>query len=506
MTGRALIVQGDALELPLPDASIHAVVCDPPYSLSFMGRKWDSFGGPQAFQAWCEQWATEALRVLKPGGWLLSFGGTRTWHRLACAIEDAGFEMRDTKANFSPNYGPLAWVYGAGFPKSLDVDRAIDIELCQQPGRHYARTLPPEDRRRPDDHVCPDTPEGTAWAGFGTAAKPAWEPVIVARKPLAGNVAQNVLAYGTGALNIDATRIGMAEGDRVAWNTTHSAAGNKSEGWRRPWMDDPDEFNRRARQSVEKTNASGRWPSNVTLVHSAGCEPTGTRKIRGSKQADRHKELTSKGYPGGGLGQRRSDDHPWVDRKPPDYTDPDGMEEVTAWACEEDCPVRLLDQQSGERPGHLRDTAGGKRHAGNTYAQDAYSRTYERTQRQAYADQGGASRFYATFQAESRLFYTAKAPGKERVTVDGEGHPTVKPLALMRWLCRLVCPPGGTILDMFAGSGTTGEAAMLEGFHCILIDKDPANLPSMRVRTHPYVRRSKVITNGQAGPEQGSLL
>jgi site-specific DNA-methyltransferase (adenine-specific) len=525
-----MIVQGDALHLPLPDSSVDAICTDPPYGLEFMGKEWDKFKGAndwakvdpanpegflgsdgvlrrktqpfsahtdrprfhagQPFQAWCEQWATEALRVLKPGGWLLAFGGTRTWHRLACGIEDAGFELRDTIAEF----GPLAWVYGSGFPKSLDVGKAIDkaagvqrevVGRWEQPGRgkrspvqRYGLT------NDAGDITAPATPEAERWQGWGTSLKPAWEPVIVARKPLAGSVAQNVLAYGTGALNIDATRIGMTDDDRAATaaHNRHGDWGSKARDNRVYGQDN------RARGDDGNWSPPGRWPSNVVLIHDPGCVPVGVRKVRGSNG------IRGRGGNVYGGGRGYTTDFGETGQEV-GYADPDGTETITAWDCEENCPVFLLDQQSGNRPGAVSN--------GRTGRSSGYSGSWgPQSQAPSYADQGGASRFYPTFQAESRLFYTPKAPRTERVTIDGEGHPTVKPLDLMRWLVRLVTPPGGLVLDPFGGSGTTGEAAMLEGFNAIILDKDPASCAKAKIRTHPTIRRTTVTTD----PDTGELV
>ncbi|WP_457226809.1 DNA-methyltransferase [Mycobacteroides abscessus] len=230
-----------------PDNSVDAVITDPPYGIAFMGKAWDQPGefgstrlrtggenkrrghkdaalnaglydlSPAAmlnFQRWCTAWATECLRILKPGGHLLAFGGSRTWHRLASGIEDAGFEIRDS----------IAWLYAQGFPKSMNLQ-----------------------------------------GGLGTALKPAFEPIVVARKPLAGTVAANVLEYGTGALNIDACRI--PTGDKLGGGSTTRGQRMK-DGWHRPWMDDPDMVAanaERSRASVARSEELGRWPTNVVL-------------------------------------------------------------------------------------------------------------------------------------------------------------------------------------------------------------------------------------------------
>ncbi|WP_454199530.1 DNA-methyltransferase [Nocardia sp. Marseille-Q1738] len=199
---------GDCLDVMrgMPDASVDSVVCDPPYNLAFMGRDWDSHATPEGFERWCESWARECLRLLKPGGSLVAFGGTRTYHRLACGIEDAGFEMRDSIGEGRGYL--LAWVHGSGFPKA------------------------------------------------STALKPAWEPIVLARKPLVGTVAQNVTRYGTGALNIDGCRVpGDEDGSR---NRPPSRIGSASTYAQ-------DEWTRTAVVTRQDTTGKGRWPTNVVL-------------------------------------------------------------------------------------------------------------------------------------------------------------------------------------------------------------------------------------------------
>jgi site-specific DNA-methyltransferase (adenine-specific) len=238
---------GDMLTLlpTLEPDSIDAVVCDPPYELNFMGKSWDQSG--IAFNP--ETWRL-VFRVLKPGGHLLAFGGTRTFHRMTCAIEDAEFEIRDC----------LSWMYGSGFPKSLDVSKAIDRQLGQP--RQVAGIGEAVDRVALDyggatgkaknglksdwaDNTSANTEDAAQWQGWGTALKPAWEPIVMARKPLIGTVAANVLAHGTGALNIEATRI---------------ATSDNLNGWR---------F-KRTGGAGEFKQPDGRWPANVVLDEEAG--------------------------------------------------------------------------------------------------------------------------------------------------------------------------------------------------------------------------------------------
>jgi len=309
------IYQGDCIEVmqSIEDGSIDSIVTDPPYGLSFMGHEWDSL--PPGVE-----WAEQCWRVLKPGGHLLSFGGTRTWHRLACAIEDAGFEIRDS----------IAWLHSQGWPKSLDVHKQISKATGE---------------------------EHNEWHGWGTGLKPAFEPIVVGRKPLDGSVASNVLEYGTGALNIDTCRVRGKTADR------------------------------------------GRHPTNVVLD---------------KEQAELLDIQTDHLKAGGSI------------------------------------------EKDGKGVGVRSDNAA-------IYGRDAS----ERGAWEPYGDSGGASRFYPVFH------YSAKATKKERPTVDGTVHSTVKPLELMRWLVKLVTPDSGLVLDPFAGSGTTIEACILEGFRCIGIEREP---------------------------------
>lgn len=386
---------GDCLEiLPnLPVDSVDAVVCDPPYNLTFMGKDWDRHATPAVYQEWCLTWAHECQRILKPGGHMLAFGGSRTWHRLVCAIEDAGFEIRDS----------IAWLYGSGFPKSLDVSKAIDKAAgatrevvgskLDLPGYHLSEPgkdngvlggghglhVDPDARLTASQVTAPATDAAAQWQGWGTALKPAFEPIVVARKPLAGTVAANVLAHGTGALNVDACRVGDEQ--RVNPPRLTNAGVAMGDGWR------PD---------AQPTTAVGRWPANVVL---------------------------------------------------------------------DDTVADQLDKQSGNSTGGQ----SGTRRAGSEFGQSSGWNNHANrdTELTRYGDSGGASRFFPVFR------YTAKAPTSERPTADGVAHPTVKPLELMRWLVRLVTPPAGVVLDPFAGSGTTGEAAIHEHKHAILIERDP---------------------------------
>lgn len=473
------IIEGDCRDVlaVIETASVDAVVCDPPYELGFMGKAWDGSGIAYDPRVW-----SEALRVLKPGGHLVAFGGSRTYHRLAVAVEDAGFEIRDQ----------LQWLYGSGFPKSLDVSKAIDKAagatrevVSSYAASGTARTLTGgnyggggnnlEERDR-IYQTAPATPDAAQWDGWGTALKPAHEPIVLARKPLSEKtVAANVLRWGTGALNIDAGRIQSTDdlsrvnrdADVLSWGGTYGAGSNKA-----------------AQRKAQGLSAAGRWPANVILSHSLFCVPVGTRRVKGSHDAG--PALPSGAFGEHGIygtanGQR--------DTPPVKYTDADGYETVEAWECAPDCPVAMLDAQSGERK------SGGFR---GVVQQPASDRIYahgldsrERVRADREPNSGGASRFFYTAKASRRerdagladmderpLFWSAgtqnpgsfQSPNTNRAARND--HPTVKPIALMRYLCRLVTPPGGLVLDPFMGSGSTLIAATLEGFRSLGVDND----------------------------------
>lgn len=501
-----------------------------------MGKEWDSFVPPPA--VW-----DECLRVLKPGGHVLTFAGTRTMDLMTLGLRLAGFDIRDS----------LAWLYGSGFPKSLDVSKAIDKAGGASPevqsrvlsrarkrsglsreevaahvgcttssvrdweeGRARATgravefiTPSPAYRealadllgyttderaivgarldRRGDGTVIglghsgveyggPATDAAQQWTGWGTALKPAFEPIVMARKPLTGTVAANVLEHGTGALNIDATRV-AASGEKLGGGaekiTTADQKGD--EGWTRPWMSDPEAQEAhagRVRDNVAKAESLGRWPANVILGHTEDCEPVGTRKIKAITGTNSGRGAGTKADESEVYGKYagRTD----MERGAKvGLGDADGMETIEAWNCAPGCPVAELDAQSGTlAAGNHPARRGGDR------GDSVYALGHSGTQgSRRPTDTGGASRF----------FYCAKAPKKERpVIVDEDGtrtvHPTVKPLALMRWLIRLVTPPGGVILDPFVGSGTTIEAGMLEGFEVWGIEGEEDYLPLIQQR------------------------
>lgn len=522
------IRQGDCIELmaEIEEASVDAVVCDPPYGIGFMGHEWDqpgdfaavsaahggarvSYGGGphpameagrydlsltanQRFQAWCEVWATECLRILKPGGHMLVSGGSRTHHRLASGIEDAGFEIRDRietpdgRLVITPD-GSLAWYFGSGFPKSLDVSKAIDKaagaerEVVGKLGGRYSRTYTSQSSLRGHgggEISAPATDDAAQWDGWGTALKPAHEPIVVARKPLIGTVAQNVLEHGTGAINIDACRIAGANPSIDRRNSARRSGNAPG----RPGEYGDTLVNRISAERYTEDHQGeqlGRWPANVVLSHHEDCEPVGVKKVKGDQR-----ETGNGTRPGGfaDVGAETGDGEPNARVY--------GHETVTEWNCVPGCPVAELDAQSGNRPGMPRTThrqGDSPKGYGMGIAPDPDS--------MGYGDAGGASRFFycaKTSRAERNAGLegfeerenpsssygtkatnlTRKDGGENQVLPTKNHHPTVKPIDLMRWLVRMVTPPGGLVLDCFAGSGSTGCAAVLEGFNFLGLERE----------------------------------
>jgi len=442
------IIVGDNLVTMrgMADASVDAIVTDPPAGIAFMSKSWDTDkGGRDAWIAWLAEVMAEAFRVAKPGAHAVVWALPRTSGWTHRAIEDAGWTVRDC----------LTHLFATGFPKSHNL-----------PG------------------------------GLGTALKPAAEFWYLARKPLIGTVAANVMAHGTGGLNIDGCRIG------TDWSTDPTRRGwqggnSKSVGVCGNFGNTGDR--------VAEPSPAGRWPANVLLSHAPDCVEVGARRVKAHwgqpTRGDKSQTLYRGGFVNGG------------DGRPVGYADADGMETVTAWECAPGCAVAALDAQSGERGGHSVGSLG------KTYERDGkgFGSISESRKPHDYGDTGGASRFFlnvAPIDAEDwdgvRFKYQAKASRAERnAGLDGmperaakddhnllastfrtdprspnggyenkpappqsNGHPTVKPLSLMAWLVRLVTPPNGLVLDPFTGSGSTGVACVREGFRFVGIEQD----------------------------------
>jgi site-specific DNA-methyltransferase (adenine-specific) len=402
------LLHGDCrLVLPtLAENSIDSVVCDPPYELGFMGRSWDSTGVAFEVPMW-----KQVLRVAKPGARLLAFGGTRTFHRLTCAIEDAGWEIRDC----------LMWLYGQGFPKSHNGE----------------------------------------WGG--TALKPGWEPIILARKPLSGTVAETFAEHGTGALNIDASRIYTDWSERPeSWKASGHSAKPGAEKIAAP------------PGTGINCHPAGRWPANVLLTHAEDCERVGTKRVKGAAPAGpaagsrAHgavfaQDTFTKGMNNGSRVQ---------------HVDADGTEEVEAWDCVEGCSVRTLDDQSGTSKDGV---AVQRNRDGGVHNSILGAMRKPAGEDVTFGTKGGASRF----------FYCGKATKRDRG--EGNKHPTVKPTKLLEYLIPLITPPRGVVLDHFMGSGSTGVAARRHGFGFVGIELGEAHLATAtrRIReVDPLLARS----------------
>ena len=571
---------GDCVELlrALPDASVDAVVTDPPAGIEFMGAEWDTFRGDarqpgdedhvpgsgpfarakvrhgttrsygrsatasarEAFVSSMRAAFAQCLRVLRPGGHALVWALPRTSHWTAWAVEDAGFEVREVVTHH----------FGNGFPKSLSVSKAIDkaIGAVREPTgtsawRKTPRAMTPggEGARACDPntlHDKPATDEARRWDGFGTALKPASEHWILARKPLDGTVAENVLRHGTGGINVDACRVGNGAG-KGDWPVTARSVDRST-------MTGP-------MAAAPTDERVGRWPTNLLLTHSASCRRVGEREVStGTCYEPEDTPL------GGIFGAHRTH----LGRTT-GYAGDDGTETVAAYDCVKgECPVAELDRQSGDLTSGY--SAGFVGEVTESVALGA-KRNQIRPET-VHADTGGASRFFPTFEwsAEHDLdprdgdddppgplglahpfLYQAKAPtakredgcealpprqravigqrrcaacGRQEVNVSGacacpeprlwveaaahsprrNHHATVKPVALMRWLVRLVTPPGGLVLDPFAGSGTTLVAARLEGFRAVGFEREAEYVEVARGRVLRATQQ-RTIFDGPAG-------
>lgn len=485
------VLNADCLEAmkKLPDNFIDAVVTDPPYGLSFMGKDWDH--GVPGVAFW-----KEALRITKPGGHIVAFGGSRTYHRLTCAIEDAGWEIRDC----------LGWLYSSGFPKSMDISKAIDKKLgavratrggvgdhegtidfgmknrCPNCGKPFFSA---NHCTCPRDDLIPITEEAKKWSGWGTCLKPAFEPIVLARKPVEGTVADNVMKYGVGGLNIDECRVPSDEPVVVhspAKETLYDS-GHKDKG---TWVDTRGRFPANiihdgseevldafdnslkpsfepivlARKPIEGTVADNvmkygvgginidecRVPTDeVITTHSNSKEAQDNRKIYG-----KYSELETHQNPGQKLG-----------RFPANIIH-DGSEGV-------------LEVFPDNVKGGTWNTTKGARHFNNNGAATDFE------------NHGSDS----SIGPAARFFYCAKASKKEKGK--DNPHPTVKPIKLMEYLVKLISPKGSLVLDPFMGSGTTGIAALNLGRRFIGIEKEPEYFEVAKKRIENAFLKEKTV-------------
>lgn len=478
------VINGDNLEIlkRYPDNYFDAIVTDPPYGLGkepdavelmkdwvekgyhevkgsgFMGKEWDAFVPQPIF------WK-EVFRVLKHGGHVVAFYGTRTYDWGVMAMRFAGFEVRDC----------IQWLYGSGFPKSHNISKAIDklngVESIKGNLKFKGGTqlgVINDDNWKPKDvyEEFANTEEAKEWDGWGSALKPANEPIVLARKPLEKglSIAENVLKWGTGGINIDGCRISVDKNDS---NHRHNPSkGNEGEN---------SIFGIGGHNGNLKVE--GRFPANIILTHHPECECVGLKKVGKGREGGYNYEGNF--YEVDGFVQKNS----------PEANSNYGQEVVEDWDCHPDCPIKIMDEQSG-----ISKSTGGrignKNGAYSGIGASGYTTEYKKGDARL-GDTGGASRFFYVAKAsksernkglegfeekESKKFdggefNSASTNANERTNKNF--HPTVKPVKLMQYLVRLVTPPNGIVLDPFCGSGTTGIACKLEGFEFVGIEQDP---------------------------------
>jgi site-specific DNA-methyltransferase (adenine-specific) len=520
------IICGDCLKVlkDFPENSIDSIITDPPYGLEFMGKEWDKFkkgknigGGTTGlntpfgrkralpsfyqlkkcwdktgtstiglngiprfallsksnlidYQQFSYQWAKECLRVLKPGGYLLSFGGTRTYHRMTCAIEDAGFEIRDC----------IMWVYGSGFPKSLNISKAIEKmkgvkpikkkpaygriaskELIEKRGWHNinnALTMPPL-----------QTSEAKQWDGWGTALKPACEPIVVARKPLSEKtIAKNVLKWGTGGINIDESRIGIENID------VHDAPKGTFAGG---------EQNRGSIKNYRKHQ--GRFPSNLILDEQAaelldqqsgkrpgGAFPPkrGSSAFFGLGDAENRNEFVGKISDKGGASRFFKVIKPYV------YSDKKYKVKGFIKDCKPQAPSNYNDGKNPSRFFYVAKASKAERNMGLEGIEGEYKSYIKNRRCKKCGHQEVSGSPCKCKNPEWEII--------ERENTTKNNHPTVKPVKLMEYLIKLVTPPEGIALDPFMGSGTTAIACKKLGFRYLGVEKekDYCEIAEARIR------------------------
>ena len=467
-----------------------------------MGKEWDAFVPQPIF------WK-EVFRVLKHGGHVVSFFGTRTYDWGVMSMRLAGFEVRDC----------IQWIYGSGFPKSHNISKAIDKmygaerEVVGQgkAGKGFNKvkgfgtnTTKSDEFTSEWDVTESSTDQAKQWDGWGSALKPANEPIVLARKPLEKglSIAENVLKWGTGAINIDVSRIGHNEEQKFTNRE------QRKEGWN---MDNCgfDSTN----NHTASADPNGRFPSNVILTHHPECKCLGLKKVKSSAHHT-HKYNSKHTIDNTFLkGLKDGDD---FGNK---FSDENGEETIENWKCHDDCPIKVLDEQSGERK------AGGKVFGTepSKTGQNGIYNTYNRIENDPYSDTGGASRFFYVAKASKSERNFGLDEFEEKQTVGGGGltaelredgsletssagdefgsikakrtnfHPTVKPVKLMQYLVRMITPPNGTVLDPFAGSGTTGVACKIDGFNFVGLELSEEYAQIGRARIEKFVEEKEFI-------------
>jgi DNA modification methylase len=521
-----IVVNGDNLQLlkKYPDNHFDAIVTDPPYGLGkepdavevmtawattgyheiegkgFMGKEWDAFVPQPVF------WK-EVFRVLKHGGHVVAFYGTRTYDWGVMAMRFAGFEVRDC----------IQWLYGSGFPKSHNIGKAIDkLEGNERKviGKGISGStakgfnLNDQQREAGTGIIAGEytlSKGNSAWEGWGSALKPANEPIVLARKPLEKglSIAENVLKWGTGGINIDGCRIGYSKDDHLM----------KYEGYQNgTYKSEYEEGTSYKYGNQVQINPMGRFPANIILTHHPECECKGVKKVgKGERKQHEDGEVSNANE-----GYRRPNKSSYT-HKNSDVIASYGEETVEDWNCHPDCPIKILDEQSGisKSTGGSGDKSMGGLGVNGKYGK--YALNVDAANKGGLGDTGGASRFFYVAKAsksernkglegfenkkradinkmmgESGNFKTGS--GNDRTTEFKNFHPTVKPVKLMQYLIRLVTPPNGIVLDPFCGSGTTGVACKLEGFQFVGMEQDPeyAKIAEARIKNYKEEKENPI--------------
>jgi len=458
------VIHGDNIEVlkTYPDNYFDSIVTDPPYGLGkepnpnellkdwiekgyheiqgkgFMGKEWDAFVPQPNF------WK-EVFRVLKPGGHVLAFYGTRTYDWGVMAMRFAGFEVRDC----------IQWLYGSGFPKSHNISKAIDklngaerevvgtkiTGTMNNKGGASVNKQGWDSGQKQIDITAPSTEKAKEWNGWGSALKPANEPIVLARKPLEKglSIAENVLKWGTGGINIDGCRVRTVNEDdpnhRKPTNIQHGAYDNTKNVYGNALNGRP----------IENLNPSGRFPANIILTHHPECECKGFKKVKPSNGSGKASGTNNKFN--NGIFQDENREGKFIEGG---Y----GEETIEDWDCHPDCPIKIMDEQSG-----ISKSNDSKR---NRKTLGSFGMPNDETPE--YNDKGGASRFFYVAKASK----SERNKGLENINI----HPTVKPVKLMQYLVRLITPTNGIVLDPFCGSGTTGVACKLEKLSFVGIEQN----------------------------------
>jgi DNA modification methylase len=539
-----IVLNGNNIELlkNYPDNYFDAVVTDPPYGLGkepiaeevmrdwvekgyhevkgsgFMGKEWDAFIPQPIF------WK-EVFRVLKHGGHVVSFFGTRTYDWGVMAMRFAGFEVRDC----------IQWLYGSGFPKSYNIAKGIEGKIVngssswndwkkldgekEQVNWGYSKSQSEQGYRGDYTEANKErvgkvnfqSDEAKAWEGWGSALKPANEPIVLARKPLEKglSIAENVLKWGTGGINIDGCRVSSSE-DMSNIKAFGSMPTNKSDsiGFSRPWMNDRESILEKQNAALDKMKNLGRFPANLILTHHPECECKGLKKIKGQIDKPTNRTKFDGTWNEDTTGFKKNINNI---RLKEGFADENGEETIEDWECHENCPIRIMDEQSGvsKSPNTYTRKSDGFS-IGNSYQKNVGEKIGIESKN--FGDSGGASRFFYVAKASksernkglegfdekqsvgcgggigdyiedvnsaSGKYGSEKAPNKNF-------HPTVKPIKLMQYLARLITPPNGIVLDPFCGSGTTGIACKLEGFEFVGMEQDPEYTKIAQARIENY--------------------